>query len=517
MTNAASAELIGLCQAQLNMLAQTLGASLSVVYVAESVLGSAQRSMVPIATYPANPVTLPRQQLPSAASASPATENPAKTSDTVLDQNTALDHQDAEPPAATPGRSTPESSVLDGPSLAARSPDSQALDVQPAGPDWFTNLASLPARFQETPVHRVALPLQQAGLMLGVLIVGREDRDWLPHEYQQLEATAQTLTLACLMDRRLHWLQAEYHQQELAQEAQQDLLDTLLHQIRNPLTAVRTFSKLLLRRLQPDAPEQQIARSIVRESDRLDGLLQQLDTAMTATTGTASLPAAANNPTIDTTAIRHEADVRPQDATPAINTPKSLPAQTTQPSAWTVQLAALETIDLAALLLPLLESAQTLAAEQDLALKIHWLSDCPSVQGNAQALQEVLDNLVSNALKYTPSGGAIAVTLTQESDWLVLSVSDSGPGIPDADQRQLFTRHFRGVQADGDIPGSGLGLAIAQELVQQMQGRLELISPAGPWHPLADQGSQTPGSVFQVWLPASPVASAGRTASNSRE
>jgi len=76
-------------------------------------------------------------------------------------------------------------------------------------------------------------------------------------------------------------------------------------------------------------------------------------------------------------------------------------------------------------------------------------------------------------------------------------IRDTGCGIPAEDIPYIFQRHYRGVQADGHIPGSGLGLAIAKELIEQMEGTIELISP--------NQVSEIfPGSTFTIWLPYPP-------------
>ena len=75
-------------------------------------------------------------------------------------------------------------------------------------------------------------------------------------------------------------------------------------------------------------------------------------------------------------------------------------------------------------------------------------------------------------------------------------IRDTGYGIPVKDQKSIFERHYRGVQAEGDIPGTGLGLAIAQELVTKMQGEIELISPN-------NFSEDNPGTTLIVWLPVS--------------
>ncbi|MGL5035256.1 MAG: sensor histidine kinase, partial [Microcystaceae cyanobacterium] len=128
------------------------------------------------------------------------------------------------------------------------------------------------------------------------------------------------------------------------------------------------------------------------------------------------------------------------------------------------------------------------------------LPDLPPIRGEANALREVFHNLINNALKYTPDQGQIWVRSglvhpQQSQLWQGIEIADTGYGIPTADQQHIFERHYRGVQAQGDIPGTGLGLAIVQELVAMMEGNLELISPN-----YLSQDKRYPGTTFRLWL-----------------
>ncbi|MGB3614240.1 MAG: ATP-binding protein, partial [Elainellaceae cyanobacterium] len=154
---------------------------------------------------------------------------------------------------------------------------------------------------------------------------------------------------------------------------------------------------------------------------------------------------------------------------------------------------------------------------QERSIDIHYDRQAVSwVVADATALREVLNNLLDNAVKYTPVGGYIEVRSgivmsnadddQQADDWQAIVIADTGPGIPLGDQRHLFERHFRGVQADGDIPGTGLGLAIARELIQQMNGRLAVFSPAVESCLLSRQylsqhADASPGTAVVIQLP----------------
>ncbi|RPI99001.1 MAG: GAF domain-containing sensor histidine kinase, partial [Chloroflexi bacterium] len=106
-----------------------------------------------------------------------------------------------------------------------------------------------------------------------------------------------------------------------------------------------------------------------------------------------------------------------------------------------------------------------------------------------QQVMRVLRNLLGNAIKYTPEGGQIALRLEQVGDEICLSVSDSGIGIPAAEQLYIFDRFFRSEQASRMASGHGLGLSITKEIIDLHSGRIELSSTQGE------------GSTFTVYLP----------------
>ena len=89
----------------------------------------------------------------------------------------------------------------------------------------------------------------------------------------------------------------------------------------------------------------------------------------------------------------------------------------------------------------------------------------------------MLDNLVSNALKFTPAGGRVEVRLSAADGLALLEVEDTGLGLAEDEQVQLFERFFRSSRAsENAIPGTGLGLAIAKTIVERHGGRIQLES-----------------------------------------
>jgi len=117
------------------------------------------------------------------------------------------------------------------------------------------------------------------------------------------------------------------------------------------------------------------------------------------------------------------------------------------------------------------------------------------VRGDATRLVQVLTNLVSNAIKYSPGGGAVQVTLEEAGGEAVISVADEGMGVPLEDRERIFEPFHRARRGEsGQIPGVGLGLSVSRRLVLAHGGRIEVEARKGG------------GSVFRVRLPlAAPV------------
>lgn len=121
------------------------------------------------------------------------------------------------------------------------------------------------------------------------------------------------------------------------------------------------------------------------------------------------------------------------------------------------------------------------------------------VIADADRLQRVIENLVSNAIKYSPEGGAIEVSVALEAGQAVIRVRDYGIGIsPDALPR-IFDRSYRAPEAAAHAPGLGLGLSIAAQVVQRHGGRID--AAAAP----------AAGTLVSIWLPLAPQQRAGES------
>jgi len=120
------------------------------------------------------------------------------------------------------------------------------------------------------------------------------------------------------------------------------------------------------------------------------------------------------------------------------------------------------------------------ADHQEVSLTFDLEPELPLVRGSAGDLERVVQNLVSNAVKFTPAGGSVAVSVASRRDRVVLECADDGLGISVEDQSGLFTEFFRGTNpASLKVPGTGLGLSIAQRVVTRHGGRLQVDSELG--------------------------------------
>jgi signal transduction histidine kinase len=124
-------------------------------------------------------------------------------------------------------------------------------------------------------------------------------------------------------------------------------------------------------------------------------------------------------------------------------------------------------------------------------------TDAPEIIGrfDAPRLERVLDNLLGNAVKYSPDGGCVKLELRTDADWAIVTVRDQGLGIPAEDLPHIFEPFRRGGNVVGRISGTGIGLASAQRIVERHGGEVVVDSTPGD------------GSSFTIRLPlAVPVA-----------
>lgn len=151
-------------------------------------------------------------------------------------------------------------------------------------------------------------------------------------------------------------------------------------------------------------------------------------------------------------------------------------------------------IDLAAVIRDAVDAATPQAERNKISIETKLPGVCGMV-GDGTRLGQVIDNLISNALKFTPEDGTITVTLEHRpAGRAILTVGDTGIGIPKDEQRQLFQRFFRSSTAiDRAIQGTGLGLAISKAIIEAHGGSISCSSSAGV------------GTTFRIELPTAAV------------
>ncbi len=493
MTAIASPEFISLCRTQLRLLTQRLATSSAALYIADVLAqGNEQSSFVPVVSYP-EPV---ESWVANFERATPWSSGSTHRSSGVSPQ-LALPGDAADLDAESVGLPEPVQAPVD------RSASADSESVAEAEFEWPDILQ---------PEQQLVMPLMYTDVVVGLLVAVRPDRAWESEERRHVETVAQSLAGGCVLERRNQWLQSQLAHKRGLQSRQSEIFHNLLHQFRNPLTAVSTFGQLLVKRLDVEDTNQPIATGIVRENKRLRELVTHFDEAIAI--GDADLRAE----TAQTAAAVQSRILSPGQLLTGSRSPQPLLSgnadNTEEPAnhqgAELGHVLTLTAQYIPDIVEPVLAVSGIVAAEKGVDLHAQVTSDTPSVWGEEEALGEVVSNLVDNAIKYSPSGAQVWVqTGVSRADegghYQGIVVGDTGPGIPATDQGRLFERNYRGVQAASDIPGTGLGLAIAQSLVKEMQGFIEVVSPAvgTPWLPAIVEDSQAdvgPGSAFIVWL-----------------
>ena len=298
---------------------------------------------------------------------------------------------------------------------------------------WPLDSALPPAISEDPSLRSVAqerrwYPLRHESLLLGVLRAEQRPLPGRPVEHDpRLQICAETL--ACILGleqdcRKLHYQLDEQRQQ----------LNLVVHQLRNPLTALRTYAQLLLRRIGPEDQQRSLVESLIQEQDQLDRYLQSLDR-------------------IGRGELRLEADA---------STPLLLPPVPVDAPDLTV----------ADLLNPLIQRASATATLQNRPWDgpDHWTAWTQAARPAADAVvAEIVANLLENAFRYSPPGTALGLKLLNHA----ICVWDAGPSIPATEHERIFQQGERG-SSSIDRPGTGLGLSLARRLAENRGGSLKL-------------------------------------------
>ncbi len=297
------------------------------------------------------------------------------------------------------------------------------------------------------------LPLRHQSTLLGALRVELAGNAWPANLHPRLQAAAQVLTEALLLDLE--------HQRLTEQlERQQQQLRLLVHQMRNPLAALRTFAQLLKRRLEGDPENRALVENLLVEGQQLHRYIEAID-GLTDPAALQSGPQSSG----------------PLLLPPSLHTGNAAPLQ--------------ERIE------PLLQRAAATAALQGRP----WQgpSSLPDWRGDSAAVAEILANLLENAFRYSPEGSSVGLhTAMAPGGSPRLTVWDGGGAISPDEREAIFGRGIRGERGQA-LPGTGLGLALARDLARSLGGELSLLCPPN----LAASELPEAGNAFLLELPPS--------------
>ena len=324
---------------------------------------------------------------------------------------------------------------------------------------WPSPTAALAPVGANSPLYEPAddrrwLPLRHNRVLLGALQVQTRTLPWSEPLLQRLQAVALCLTEALCED-----LEHQRLQQHLAHQASQ--LEVLIHQLRNPLAAMRTFAQLLLRRLGDDPENRALVEGVLNEQQQLNRYVEALSQL-----GSGAGPALA------------EASSQPLLLPPLLSGAGGQP--------------------LDAALAPLLHRAAATASLQ----QRFWGAPAalPEWRGDSSSVAEIIANLLENAFRYSGDGASIGLHCSSGPlGGPQLSVWDSGPAIAADERDAIFARGVRGSRGQ-HCAGTGLGLALARDLARELGGELTLIQPPAA----LDAELPKQGNAFCLSLPASP-------------
>ena len=222
-------------------------------------------------------------------------------------------------------------------------------------------------------------------------------------------------------------------QQRKTQDMQREFVANVSHELRTPLTNIRSYAETLSDSAGelPPATEKKFLGVILNESDRMTHIVQDLLTLSRFDSGKDELHL-----------VRFPFDVAVQD---------------------------------------LYNAVYMEAQRHDHKMKLRLEPDLPAIVADRERVLQVMMNIVSNSIKYTPNGGHILVSAGREGDRVWMQVDDDGIGIPPKDRPRLFERFYRVDKARSrQSGGTGLGLSIAKEIVDRHEGVLELVDREGP-------------------------------------
>ena len=278
----------------------------------------------------------------------------------------------------------------------------------------------------------LAVPMLRGDKMVGVLVIRRRGTDTFPPDVTELLQTfAGQSALAIVNARLFRELQTKTKELEIASRHKSEFLASMSHELRTPLNAVIGFSEVLLDRMFGEINERQeeYLHDIWNSGRHLLQLLNEILDLSKVEAGQMVL----------------------------------------EPSTFRVS-SALEYI---------LAMVRERAALHAITVTVQVADDVGMIEADELRFKQVVLNLVSNAVKFTPDGGSVSIHAYREGTELVVTVTDTGIGVPPEDQERIFESFQQGGRGAPKEEGTGLGLTLSRRIVGLFGGRMWLESTPG--------------------------------------
>ncbi|TQJ39173.1 response regulator receiver domain-containing protein [Arthrobacter sp. SLBN-112] len=285
----------------------------------------------------------------------------------------------------------------------------------------------------------LAVPIGEGNSSLGIIWIAMMDRPrtWSSAELGLIQHVAGNVAYGLIQSHLINSQQQVVKQLRELDKAKTDFLATVNHELRTPLTSIMAYLDMIQESTDHPVSREvhQMLDIVVRNTERLRTLIEDM-----------------------LSVSRGGLDNMAMQLAP-------------------VRLG--QTLDLVAAAL------RPLATLQNVTIDVDPVPEDPEILADEVQLQQVFTNLVSNAIKFTPSGGRIEVgseshAAADGSKWATVRIADTGIGISSDEINHVFTRFYRASNAmNGAIPGTGLGLAISKDIVDRHGGRIDVASTLG--------------------------------------
>jgi len=275
----------------------------------------------------------------------------------------------------------------------------------------------------------LAVPMLRGDKIVGVLVIRRRSTGTFPPEMRELLQTFATQSALAIVNARLfRELETKTKELEVASRHKSEFLASMSHELRTPLNAVIGFSEVLLDRLFGEINERQAEylRDIWNSGRHLLDLLNDILDLSKVEAGQMLI----------------------------------------EPSRFEVG----SVLDWA---MAMLRERATLHA---ITITVQVAADVGVIEADERKFKQVVLNLVSNAVKFTPDGGSVSITACREGTALDVTVTDTGIGVPPEDQERIFESFQQGGRGASKEEGTGLGLTLSRRIVTLMGGRMWLKS-----------------------------------------